>query len=118
MRCASVLTPQTSGPAYFGCVSEICFDGSSMRVCFDSLCFASDRLAEDGDDEDCQVVAMSNGKVITSEGKFVRFWSKWVEGTQEFLLLCCLKKTHIKYRYINNKFDTVAYIVFANMFNA
>lgn len=40
-----------------------------MRVCFDSLCFASDRLPEDGDDEShSEPVAMSNGKVITSEG--------------------------------------------------
>ncbi|XP_046673107.1 cGMP-dependent protein kinase, isozyme 2 forms cD4/T1/T3A/T3B isoform X2 [Homalodisca vitripennis] len=39
-----------------------------MRVCFDSLCFASDRLQEDGDDENhCEIVTMSNGKVITSE---------------------------------------------------
>lgn len=45
---------------------------SSMRVCFDSLCFASDRLQEDGDDEThCEIVTMSNGKVITSEGMWV-----------------------------------------------
>lgn len=43
-----------------------------MRVCFDSLCFASHRLAEDGDEEGHQettAVAAKNLVVITSEGK-------------------------------------------------
>lgn len=41
-----------------------------MRVCFDSLCFASHRLAEDGDEESNQetVAAAAKNLVITSEG--------------------------------------------------
>ncbi|RZF35488.1 hypothetical protein LSTR_LSTR013853, partial [Laodelphax striatellus] len=39
-----------------------------MRVCFDSLCFASNRLAEDGDDENNQeAVIVKDISVITSE---------------------------------------------------
>ena len=56
---------------------------SPMRVCFDSLCFASDRgPSDDGDDDPQQPqqqapatatasAAVSNGTVITSEGMYV-----------------------------------------------